>query len=136
MLASSASGMDEYAVTQLQELRAAASPPPTDQAWMTQHATAPGRLLHRHDHGAAGLSAAAGHDAQHAADRGADNNVIGIDGYWSVGPTSYRRTRRARSLLRLVHNPPSVWYTGGFRIVSMDDEDNQYRKVTVHPSGK
>jgi hypothetical protein len=34
----------------------------------------------------------------------------------------------------LVHNPASVWYTGGTSVVSMDnnDEDNQYRKLAVH----
>ncbi len=61
---------------------------------------------------------------------------VGIHAYWSVGPTSYRHSRSGTLVAQLTHNPPSTWYTGGAQTASMDDEDNQYRKVSVHaPAG-
>ena len=61
---------------------------------------------------------------------------VGIHAYWSVGPTSYRHSRSGTLVAQLTHNPPSTWYTGGAQTASMDDEDNQYRKVSVYaPAG-
>ena len=45
VLASSASGLDESAVTQVATLTAPASPPSMTVPWMTQHATAPGHVI-------------------------------------------------------------------------------------------
>jgi hypothetical protein len=61
---------------------------------------------------------------------------VGIHAYWSVGPTSYRHSRSGTLVAQLTYNAPSTWYTGGAQTASMDDEDNQYRKVSVHaPAG-
>jgi putative ABC transport system permease protein len=45
VLASSASGLDESAVTQVTTLTAPASPPSMTVPWMTQHANAPGHVI-------------------------------------------------------------------------------------------
>jgi hypothetical protein len=45
VLASSASGLDESAVTQLATLSAPVSPPSMTVSWMTQHVTAPGQVI-------------------------------------------------------------------------------------------
>jgi hypothetical protein len=45
VLASSVSGLDESAVTQLATLSAPASPPSMTVSWMTQHVTAPGQVI-------------------------------------------------------------------------------------------
>ncbi len=127
VLASSASGMDEYAVTQLATLAAPASAPSMTTAWMTQHVAAPGQV-------AATVTTTAQQAYQQLLRTMAAHSGgrVGIEAYWTVGPTSYRRTASGPLVAQLVHNPLSVWYTGGFSDVSMDDADNQYRKVAVH----
>jgi hypothetical protein len=61
-----------------------------------------------------------------------------VFGYWSVGPTSYRRTAAGALVPQLVRNAGSIWYAGGVSVVSMDNEDNNYRAITphTHPSGQ
>jgi len=49
-----------------------------------------------------------------------------LDGYWSVGPVSYKRSKAGALVPKQVDNPTSVWYTAGVADVSMDNEDNQY----------
>jgi putative ABC transport system permease protein len=127
VLASSTSGMDEYAVTQLATLAAPVAPPSMTTDWMTQRTTAPGQVV-------ATLTTTAQQAYQQllrtmAAHTGPRD---GVDAYWTVGPTSYRRAASGALVAQLVHNPLSVWYTGGFSDVSMDDADNQFRKVAVH----
>ncbi len=127
VLASSASSMDEYAVTQLATLAAPASAPSMTTAWMTQRAAAAGQVISTITTTAQQayqqlLRTMAAHTGGRAA----------VEAYWTVGPTSYRRTGPGTLVAQLVHNPLSVWYTGGISDVSMDDADNQYRKVAVH----
>ena len=58
-----------------------------------------------------------------------------LDGYWSVGPVSYKRSKTGALEPNQVDNPTSVWYTAGIANVSLDNEDNQYRVVIGHSHG-
>lgn len=152
VLASSASGLDESAVTQLATLSTPASPPSMTASWMGQHATAPGRVTSNvtttaHQAYQQLLAALAVKPGRAAPTGGGGGPVmytgkdesggpVGVEAYWSVGPTSYRRSRSGALVARLTHNPPSAWYAGGAQVASMDDEDNQFRKVSVHAPAK
>jgi hypothetical protein len=150
VLASSASGLDESAVTQVATLTAPASPPSMTVPWMTQHATAPGQVVSTTTTTARQayqqlLAALAIKPARPAMSGGApimysgkdeSGGPVGVEAYWSVGSTSYRRSPSGALVARLTHNPPSAWYAAGAQVVSMDDEDNQYRKVSVHAPAK
>jgi putative ABC transport system permease protein len=129
VLAASVSGMDEYALTQLQALAPPSAPPDIDVTWMAKEASAPGRRLVTERTTAQQAYQELLHTMSPKTGLG---SRVAVLGYWSVGPTSYRpRTGGALTPL-LVHNPGSVWYTGGESVVPMDDEDNQYRALTVH----
>ncbi len=150
VLASSVSGLDESAVTQLATLSAHASPPSMTASWMTQHGTAPGQVIstvtttahQAYQQLLAALAVKPGPAAPNVGGGGtvmyagkmepSNGGRVGIHAYWSVGPTSYRHSRSGTLVAQLTHNPPSTWYTGGAQTASMDDEDNQYRKVSVH----
>jgi putative ABC transport system permease protein len=150
VLASSLSGLDEAAVTQLATLSAPASPPSGSVSWMAQHATVPGQVISTSTTTAdqayrrllAALAVKSGRPTSDAPPNGgtvtysgkvsASSVPLDVDAYWSVGPTSYSRSRSGTLVAQLAHNPPSTWYTGGVSVVSMDDADNQYRKVEVH----
>jgi hypothetical protein len=150
VLASSASGLDESAVTQVATLTAPASAPSMTVPWMTQHATAPGHVISTTTTTARQayqqlLAALAIKTAAPAMSPGApimysgkdeSGGPVGVEAYWSVGPTSYPRSRSGALVARLTRNPPSAWYAGGARVASMDDEENQYRKVSVHAPAK
>jgi putative ABC transport system permease protein len=154
VLASSVSGLDESAVTQLATLSAPVSPPSVTASWITQHGTAPGQVIsavtttarQAYQQLLAALAVKPGPAAPNVGGGGtvmyagkmepSNGGRVGIHAYWSVGPTSYRQSRSGTLVARLTHNPPSTWYTGGAQTASMDDEDNQYRKVSVHaPAG-
>jgi ABC-type lipoprotein release transport system permease subunit len=136
VLASSSSGMDEYALTRLQRLAPPTTPPVMTVGWMTRQATAPGRTV-----AASRTTAQQAYGkllrSMRATTAGARARLgigagIPVFGYWSVGPAAYRRTAGGALTPLAVHNPPSVWYTGGAPDVAMDDEDTQYRAVAVH----
>jgi putative ABC transport system permease protein len=151
VLASSVSGLDESAVTRVAALSAPASAPSMTVPWMTQHATAPGQVIatstttarQAYEQLLAALavkgSAAprvGGTVKRQYAGKDQSAGPVGVEAYWSVGPTSYRRSRSRTLVAQLTRNPPSAWYAGGAQVASMDDEDNQYRKVSVHaPAG-
>jgi putative ABC transport system permease protein len=154
VLASSVSGLDESAVTQLATLSAPVSAPSITASWITQHATAPGRVIstvtttahQAYQQLLAALAVKPGPNAPNAGSGGtvmyagkmqpSHGGQVGIHAYWSVGPTSYLHSRSGTLAAQLTHNPPSTWYTGGAQTASMDDEDNQYREVSVHaPAG-
>ena len=154
VLASSVSGLDESAVTQLATLSAPVSAPSMTASWMSQHATAPGRVIstvtttaHQAYQqllaalavkpGPAAPSVSGGSTVMYAGKmQPSYGGQVGIHAYWSVGPTSYRHSRSGTLVAQLTNNPPSTWYTGGAQTASMDDEDNQYRKVSVHAPAK
>ncbi len=154
VLASSVSGLDESGSTQLATLSAPVSPSSMTASWITQHATTPGQVIstvtttahQAYQQLLAALAVKPGPAAPNVGGGGtvmyagkmepSNGGRVGIHAYWSVGPTSYRHSRSGTLVAQLTHNPPSTWYTGGAQTASMDDEDNQYRKVSVHaPAG-
>jgi putative ABC transport system permease protein len=135
VLASSDSGMNEYARTTVQRLSAPPAMPDMDTAWARAQASAPGRTV------SVGRTT-----AQQAYDlvlnghgptdtyRGVTGTVTGtpVTGYWSVGPVGYRRTTAGALVPRQVTNGAAAWYTASPFRIAMDDEDSQYRRVTPH----
>ena len=130
VLAASTSGMGEEAVSRLELLAPPSAPPAMNVKWMTAQAAAPGRTLvtvrttagqaYRQLLGELGNSS------------GGLTPAWAVWGYWTVGPTSYRRTSAGAVIPLPVHNPPSSWYTGGIESAPVDSEGNQYRAVVVH----
>jgi putative ABC transport system permease protein len=131
VLASSSSGMDEYALTQLQALAPPGTPPDMTVGWMKEQATAPGRTLVTER-----TTAQQAYATLLATMRAKPPPKVlptsTVFGYWSVGPVSYRRAADGALEPAEVRNPPSVWYTGGVPVVSMDNQDHQYRAIAVH----
>ena len=149
VLASSVSGLDESAVTQVAALSAPASPPSMTASWITQHATAPGQVIstvtttapQAYQQLLAALAAkwpglggaGPGGSIMYVGKvQPSTGQPVAVEAYWSVGPTSYRRSPSGMLAAQLTRNPPSTWYSGGAQVASMDNEDNQYRRVTVH----
>ncbi len=134
VLASSASGMTEYAQTTLQQLTAPSVMPNMNAAWASAQASTPGRTVttvrttaqQAYNEVLKGLVTVTG-EAQNGAFTGTP-----VNGYWSVGPVDYQRTKAGALTPRQVVNDPSAWYTGSAASVPMDDEDSQYRTVTSH----
>jgi putative ABC transport system permease protein len=125
VLASSTSGMDEQAVTHLQQLTPPSAPPVMNVRWKTNEASVPGRTLATER-----TTAAEAYRSLLGTLTGRDG-FDGVFGYWSVGPVSYRRISTGTLTPLLVHNPPSVWFALA-EPTSMDNEDEQYREVTGH----
>jgi putative ABC transport system permease protein len=131
VLASSASGMDDYAQTTLQQLAATSAMPDMNDTWESAQASAPGRTVAT----VRTTAQQAYNGVLNGLPRDYEGNVAGttlVNGYWSLGPVDYRRTTAGALTPRQVVNPPSVWYTGSLTRVAMDDEDSQYRTVTSH----
>ena len=134
VLASSASGMTEYAQTTLQQLTAPSVMPNMNAAWASAQASAPGRTVatvrttaqQAYNGVLQGLVTVTG-QAQNGAFTGTP-----VNGYWSIGPVDYQHTKAGALTPRPVVNDPSAWYTGSAASVPMDDEDSQYRTVTSH----
>ena len=130
VLASSASGISEYAQTTVQQLPAPSVKPDMNAAWKSAQASAPGRTV-------ATLRTTA-QQAYNAVLKGpgtaSEGSFTGtpVAGYWSVGPVGYQRTPARALAARQVVNRPSVWDTGSLASVAMDDENSQYRRVTSH----
>jgi putative ABC transport system permease protein len=130
VLASSASGMNEYAQTTVQQLAAPSAMPALNAAWESAQASAPGRTV--------ATARTTAQQAYSALLNGPPTDYEGtasgdfVEGYWSVGPVGYRRTAAGALVPRQVVNPPSVWHTDTLSAVAMDDEDSQYRTVTSH----
>jgi putative ABC transport system permease protein len=149
VLASSVSGLDETAVTQVAALSAPASPPSITASWITQHDSAPGQVIstvtttahQAYQQLLAALAVtwnrapgnAPGQSIKYVGKvQPSTGQPVSIESYWSVGPASYRRSPAGTLIPQLTQNPPSTWYSGGAQIASMDDADNQYRKISVH----
>ena len=131
VLAASASGMNEYALTRLERLAAPSAPPVLDQNWMAREASAPGQVV-----------ASKRTTVQQAyqqllvemTDKGP--TVEGINAYWGVSEATYRRGAGGALTPAGVTNPPSVWWFGYGTQTSMDNADNQYRRLIPHgPDG-
>jgi putative ABC transport system permease protein len=149
VLASSVSGLDETAVTQLATLSAPTSPPSMTVPWMTQHVAASGQVTStvtttaRQAYRQLLTALAVKSGPMSGGSGGAASIMYGskvqpatgpvpVEAYWSVGSVSYRRSPSGVLVAQQTHNQPSTWYTGGTQVASMDDADTQYRKITVH----
>jgi hypothetical protein len=130
VLASSASGMNDYAQTTLQRLAAPSAMPDMNAAWESAQASAPGQTV--------ATVRTTAQQAYSGVLNGPPQTYLGntagtlVNGYWSLGPVDYRRVAAGALTPRQVVNPPSVWYTGSLTRVAMDDEGSQYRTVTSH----
>jgi ABC-type lipoprotein release transport system permease subunit len=135
VLASSGSGLNEYAQTTLQQLAAPSAMPAMNAGWASAQAPAPGRTV--------ATVRTTGQQAYAAVLSGLGTSTLkpatggsftgnSIAGYWSVGQVDYQRTTAGPLRPRQMANPPSVWNTGSTFQVAVDDEDSQYRKVTAH----
>ena len=135
VLASSASGMNEYAQTVVRQLTAPTAMPDMNAAWASAQDSAPGRTVAT-DHSTAQQAYASAIRGRgptiSVSNRQGSFTGISFSGFWSVGPVDYQRARAGALMPRQVVNPPSTWYTGGGYAVAMDDEDSQYRTVTSH----
>ena len=135
VLASSASGMNEYAQTTVQQLTAPSAMPDMNAGWASVQASAPGRTVATMRTTAQQAYAAVlkglGTSTFKPATGGSFTGTS-IAGYWSVGPVDYQRTKAGALTPRQQVNPPSVWNTGSTFQVAVDDEDSQYRTVTAH----
>ena len=125
VLASSASGMSEYAVTQLETLGTVAAAPAMTDSWIEAHQHTAGQPIST-------VTTTAQQAYQRLLANLAAKGGEGIPAYWSVGPTSYRRTPAGTLAAQPAHNPDSVWYAWGSEDASMDEAGNQYRRVVVH----
>jgi len=139
VLASSDSGMSEYAQTTLQQLKAPPAMPGMNAVWASAQASAPGRTVATVRTTAQQAYSAVLKDLQtpvQITQLGPGRQSVGtgtpFTGYWSVGPVDYQPGTAGALTPRQVVNPPSVWSTGTPGPVAMDDEDSQYRTVTSH----
>src|ERR1700733_5166840 len=131
VLAAASSGLNEYAITKLQQLTPPQSPPDMNPQWLTRAAAQPGRTLaterttaqQAYQELLSTMSRSAGLGSRAA-----------IGNYWSVGPVTYRDSATGTLTPLAVRNPASVWYTGQayngpFNTTPMDNADTQYRKL-------
>jgi len=140
VLASSASGMNEYAQTILQQLAPPSAMADMNAAWENAQASAPGRTVatvrttaqQAYNAVLKQLGPAVTRIKQLGPGRQSVSTGTPVTGYWSVGPVDYQPATAGTLRARQVVNPPSVWYTDTPFRVAMDDEDSQYRTVTAH----
>ena len=131
VLATAAIGTSEYAQTQLQLLAPPTTPPQMNLAWRTQQATAPSQTVLTVQTSA--QQAYEGLRRELATTTtGSSYGAWALWGYWSVGPTSYRRAPDGALRPEQVTNAASAYYTGGIEAAPVDNEDSQYRTLTVH----
>ena len=125
VLASSTSGLNEEAVTEVQELPSPTAPPVLNVRWMTKEASVPGRTV--------ATRRTTATQAYRSLLRVLAGKRIhdGVFSYWSVGSVGYRRTSTGALVPLRVRNAPSVWYAV-VQVPPMDDDDNQYRAITDH----
>jgi hypothetical protein len=126
-LATTISGIGEYAVTQVQRLAAPRTPPSLDVAMMSADAAAPGQTVF--------TSTTSAQRAYRQAI--APSQVFPVRGYWSVGPVVYQRDASGNLSPVPVSNPPTVWQTSesiaAVLAPPMDEASSQYRSVRSHP---
>ena len=132
VLASSASGMDEYAHTTVQQLATSSRMPDMTASWTTAEASVPGRTVAT-DHTTAqqAYSNELTGDGAYVMMTIPEGKYAGLSfgGYWSVSPVDYQRAASGALTPRHVTNPASIW--DGLT-APMDNEDSQYRTVTSH----
>ncbi|MGH3171171.1 MAG: FtsX-like permease family protein, partial [Trebonia sp.] len=133
VLASSASGMNEYARTTVQRLTTSSVMPDMNASWASTQASVPGRTVAtRRTTAQQAYDAVVNGFPQADSAQGSGPADAAVTGYWSVGPVSYQRAGDGALVPRQQANAASTWYTGTMFPVAMDDEDSQYRTVDSH----
>ena len=132
VLAASASGVGEYAETQLQALPTPPSPPDMTVAWMTREASTPAKTVAVKETTAQQAYGSLLTTLRETGTNGKVTYADPVSGYWSAGQVSYRNAANGALSAVPVSNPASIWYTGTFPVVSMDNADTQYRPLAVH----
>jgi len=127
VLAASSPGMDEYAVTRLQQLAPPAAPPVISTRWLAAEAAVPG-------HAITSMRSTVQQAYQQVLQTLGPKSVdrIGADAYWSVGPVRYQREASGALAPIAVRNSPGVWFFGALSVTNMDNADSQYRRLTAH----
>src|SRR6202046_1900067 len=128
VLAASSTVTGETAETQLQQLSTPSSPPLMNARWLTREAAVAGRTLATTQTTAQPAYQELLKEVRNKAREPA------VWGYWTVGPTSYRPAAHGAVTPLLVRNPVSTVSTPDVTgiAVSVDNEDNQYRAITIH----
>lgn len=127
VLAAADSGMDEYALTQLQQLASPTAVPDMTPAWMAQESAVPGETISTRR-----TTAQQAYRSLLDVMSASSQLRSAVFAYWTVGPTSYQRSASGVLTPSVVHNPDAVWNADGIPDVSMDNKDSQYRTVTGH----
>ncbi len=129
VLAAASSGIGEYAVTRMQKLATPAGPPSLNLAGMRRESIAPGKTVQ-----VARTTPQQAYRQLLAGMSPSSKDFPAVFGYWSVGPTRYRRGKDGSLTPVMVHNPLSVWSGNGGGVLGapMDNADNQYRALRGH----
>jgi putative ABC transport system permease protein len=130
VLAPAASGIGEYASTQVQELSTPPAPPVLNLPALTKDDAAPGRTVYT-------ATTTANQAYQYLLGTLAASNIRHADDalatYWSASPASYRRDRAGDLVPAPVTNPASVWGSdANFILPPMDNANTQYRTLQQH----
>lgn len=132
VLAASTSGVGEYAKTQLQALPSPGTPPNMTVPWRTREASAPGKTVTVEKSTAQQAYSKLLAGLEKTGTKGGVTYADPVSGYWSAGQVSYKKAANGTLSPVPVSNPASIWYTGPIPVVSMDNADTQYRRLTVH----
>jgi putative ABC transport system permease protein len=131
VLAADRSGVGEYASIQVQRLPDPGGPPTLDPARMQADAAVPGRTV-------AEFKITAGRAYQQLLSLLTGSGYQDWDdspnGYWNVGPTTYRRDHNGGLMAVTVRNPGSVWSFAvpGVAGPPMDEAATTYRAIREH----
>ena len=130
VLASTSSGMDEYAVTRVEQLATPAAPPDMTPQWRGREATAPGTTVTTTT-----TTTQQAYQQLLTSMRPGNKISVGIFSLWSAGPVSYQAGNGGVLTPRVVSNPAAAWNTSGLGPVSMDNADTGYRPITDYTHG-
>jgi hypothetical protein len=130
VLAATASGIGEYAQSQVQELATPPAPPRLDTAAMRRDATLPG-----HPVLSSTTTARQAYRYLLGNLRAGGRAIVGngLWTYWQAGPVRYRRASDGDLVPGTVRNPVSVWGTGNSLFYApLDNAGTQYRTLRQH----
>jgi putative ABC transport system permease protein len=127
VLAASASGIGEYAVTQVQRMPAPAAPVSLTAARMAGEAAVPGQNV---------LTVRTSAQQAYQQVLALTRSSQPVDDYLTAGPVSYQRAANGSLTPVQVRNPVSVWQpdqaTSALLAPPMDETDSQYRSLGQH----
>jgi putative ABC transport system permease protein len=127
VLAASASGIGEYAITQVQRLPAPAAPVQLSAATMAGEAAVPGQAV---------LTVRTTAEQAYRQVLAIASEHQPVDSYLTAGPVSYQRSAGGTLTPVQVRNPVSVWQLGeatsALLAPPMDETESQYRSLGGH----